>query len=197
MSNQITPKEVLVIEMALSAIVEDLSALPKGVFNKPDEEVQQDILVSAKSALVKIAQVSGQLIKLDPYKEGDEKEFLKDHVDESKAISEWALLDNYNENKQAIFDYFKYKQDYTSFPIDDRRCFYWRIHFGDVIFSEEPKLVRHPNGQHYEEKILLHRHYKTQVYPGKDFTMIMVDTMIDDNKFLAIYENSKRIEDEL
>lgn len=37
----------------------------------PDE-----ILASAKSAHAKIATASGQMIELDPYKEGDENEFM-------------------------------------------------------------------------------------------------------------------------
>lgn len=32
------------------------------------------------------------------------------------------------------------------------------------------------------------------VYEGLEFTMVVVDTHIDGNKFLAVYDNKKRVE---
>lgn len=80
MSLQLTPKEVNAIQMALTTMIEDVSAMSKDPahnWTKEAKEIYLDILVTAKSALDKIATTSGHRVQLDPYKEGDEKEFLK------------------------------------------------------------------------------------------------------------------------
>jgi hypothetical protein len=79
MSNLLTPQEVTVTQMALSGMIEDLEAVgkdPKLPFTPEARKHQKEILEAARSAHLKFAAASGMVIQLDPYKEGDEKEFL-------------------------------------------------------------------------------------------------------------------------
>lgn len=77
--NALTPKEVAITQMALSGLIEDLEAVSTNQnypFTPEARQQQKDMLESARSSLAKIAKASGKLVKLDPYKEGDEDEFL-------------------------------------------------------------------------------------------------------------------------
>lgn len=79
MKNILTPNEVTITQMALSGLIEDLEAVSKNQsypFTPQARKEQSEMLVSAKSALEKIAKSSGKLIQIDPYNEGDETEFL-------------------------------------------------------------------------------------------------------------------------
>lgn len=81
MSNQkiLTKHEVVVIQMALSAMIQDIDSVGKDQsipFDPKSRREMQDILSNAKSALAKVSHTSGGLIQLDPYKEGDENKFL-------------------------------------------------------------------------------------------------------------------------
>ena len=77
--NILTPEEVLISQMALSALIEDLETVSKDPtipFNPEARKHQREMLAAAKGAHSKLAAASGKLVKLDPYKEGDEKEFF-------------------------------------------------------------------------------------------------------------------------
>ena len=77
--NALTPDEVAVVQMALGGMIEDLEAArmnPNYPFTPQSRRDMNDILSNSKSALAKIALASGKLLKLDPYQEGDEKDFL-------------------------------------------------------------------------------------------------------------------------
>lgn len=77
--NTLNPKEVIIIQMALGTMIEDFEATmndPRFNFTPEARKEQKEIYATAKSALAKIALVSGALVKIDPYNEGDEIEFL-------------------------------------------------------------------------------------------------------------------------
>ena len=77
--NTLTPKEVKVIHMALETFIEDNTAMRKNQtipFNSEARTMMKDMFETASSALKKIQLASGYAVKLDPYNEGDEKEFL-------------------------------------------------------------------------------------------------------------------------
>ena len=74
--NALTPKEVKVIQMALETLMEDSKAAHRAGFNPEAKLLLKDMLETAMSALSKIQKASGYAVRLDPYKEGDEKEFL-------------------------------------------------------------------------------------------------------------------------
>lgn len=77
--NVLNPKEVAVIQMALGVQIEDLESAIKDQslpFLPEVRKDMKDILLNSRSALTKVELVSGHNLKLDPYKEGDELEFL-------------------------------------------------------------------------------------------------------------------------
>lgn len=77
--NKLTPEEVTVIQMALQNTIEDLEAVGKDPtipFTPEARKDAREILGNAKSALKKIQSTSGHAVRMDPYKEGDEKDFF-------------------------------------------------------------------------------------------------------------------------
>lgn len=76
--NQLTPSEIAVIQMALQGVIEDLQESAKAPvpFTPEARKQMKEITDTAQSALAKIAKVSGRMVQMDPYQQGDEKEFL-------------------------------------------------------------------------------------------------------------------------
>ncbi len=77
--NQLTPDEVAITQMALTALIEDITYASMDITIPLTPQARKetaDILATAKSALAKIADASGHLVQLDPCKEGDEEPFL-------------------------------------------------------------------------------------------------------------------------
>lgn len=109
------------------------------------------------------------------------------------------LLDQYQEIEQKIHDYFGYVEDWVVIPLDDATDYYWCLNGegpGSVRFSEtEQDLFDEAKGDYYENEIYTQRFLPKWVYRGPEYTMICVDTMVDGNKFLQIFDNSKEIED--
>lgn len=103
------------------------------------------------------------------------------------------MLDRYLKLQKEIFDYFGYAEDWHVFPIDDAREYFWRIEGGDtgtVCFAETEKELSEKDGQYYENEIYTQRHLPKWVYRGAEYTLIVVDTHTDGNKFLKIFSNS-------
>jgi hypothetical protein len=78
-ANQLSPKEVKIIQMALTVLIEDLHATSQNQtipFTPEARMITKEMLDTAKSALAKIALASGHLVQIDPYQTGDENEFL-------------------------------------------------------------------------------------------------------------------------
>ncbi len=83
-------------------------------------------------------------------------------------------------------------------PVDDATEYFWLIDGGDrdgvVRFADtEENLNNYEAGEFYENSIWTQRFLPKWVYAGKDYTMICVDTHTDGNKFLQIFDNSKRL----
>jgi predicted glycosyltransferase involved in capsule biosynthesis len=92
-------------------------------------------------------------------------------------------LDTYNASLNDIYQYFGYEPEWHVYPIEDCRGWYWRINGDKVEFGNSEEQAKN---RHYVEEIL-------KVYPASDFTMIKVDTQTDGNKFLSIFDNSRRV----
>jgi len=106
------------------------------------------------------------------------------------------LLDQYSELRDALFAYFGYVESWHVFPVnDDRRCF-WRISGdgpGTLQFADSEEELRSQTGGFYQEEIYAYHHLDKWVYRGKEYTMILVDTRVDGNKFLRIFSNDKEL----
>ena len=109
------------------------------------------------------------------------------------------LLKEYEAKKQEIFDYFGYVEDWVVIPLDDATEYYWYIrgdmNNGAVRFAETVDTLFNGSGDYYENPIYTQRFLPKWVYEGENYTMICVDTRTDGNKFLQIFDNSKKIDE--
>lgn len=106
-------------------------------------------------------------------------------------------LESYFKLQNEIFDYFGYVEDRVVIPIDSQTDMYWFLNTkedsvaDEVVFAkvEEDFLT----GKHYVHEIYKQRFLPKWVYRGEDYTMIVVNTNVDGNKFLQIFDNSKEL----
>lgn len=105
------------------------------------------------------------------------------------------IIDNYFKLQQEIYDYFEFKEDWTVFPLDDRREYWWKINNDEEVVQGSKENIEENLEECFVDEIYKQRFYSKWVYKGKDYTMIMIDTHVDGNKFLAIYDNSKEIKE--
>jgi hypothetical protein len=113
----------------------------------------------------------------------------------TNRVKNMKLLDDYFKLQKEIYEYFGYEEDWLAIPLDDRREFYWKLEGdvpGNVYYAETvEKLNDTEAGEFYEDEIYTQRFLPKWVYRAKDYTMIVVDTHTDGNKFLAVYDNTK------
>ena len=105
-----------------------------------------------------------------------------------------VLIDNLFNTQQAVHDYFGYVEDWVVIPLDDAREYYWFVdeESGFVRFAEAKETLEDEDaGEYYEDEIYTQRFLPKWVYRTDDFTMISVDTHVDGNKFLRIFDNTK------
>jgi len=78
LNNILKPEEVNVIQLALDAMIEDVSETLKSVkWNTGARKDLHEILDTAKSAQNKLGVLTGSVLKLAPYVEGDDKKFIE------------------------------------------------------------------------------------------------------------------------
>ena len=111
------------------------------------------------------------------------------------------LLNEYNQKKQELFDYFGYVEDWVAIPVNDATMYYWHLsgegHGDYVQFADtEEDLFDENRGNYCINEIYTQRFLPKWVYRGKDYTMVIVDTHTDGNKFLQIFDNSKEIKND-
>jgi len=107
------------------------------------------------------------------------------------------LLNQYFELQKKIFQYFEYNEDWKVIPLEDRTEFHWFLRqneegAGRVYFAPKPidLDVAEKGEELYSDIIYTQRFLPKWVYRGENFTMISVDTRVDGNKFLAVYDNN-------
>lgn len=104
------------------------------------------------------------------------------------------LLDAYFEARQKVFDYFGYNEDWRVIPLQDYTDTFWCIEDGTLYWADDEKTLLALPGDHYSAPIWTYRHLPKHVYEGEEFTMAVIDTQTDGNKFLAVLDNSKKRE---
>jgi hypothetical protein len=119
------------------------------------------------------------------------------------------LLDQYFKLQKEIYDYFGYVEDWVVIPIEDRREYYWCLDDEDEVYFTSKKetmkqlLVNHLDWETldeslqnnvYSNEVYTQRFLDKWIYRGPDYTMVVVDTNTDGNKFLAIFSNDKEME---
>jgi len=104
------------------------------------------------------------------------------------------VINQYFNLLKEVYEYFGFAESYVVCPVEDHRNYYWKV-YGDshVVYAENREDVAEETGNHYEADIYTQRFYDKWIYRGEEFTMIMIDTHTDGNRFFAIYDNTKEI----
>ena len=101
------------------------------------------------------------------------------------------MLEEYLNARTKIFKYFGYVEDWVSIPFDFQDDKYWHLTgegSGDEVkFWDELSSVGTEDT--YSNEIYTQRFLPKWVYRGKDYTMVVVDTQVDGNKFLQVFSN--------
>jgi hypothetical protein len=103
------------------------------------------------------------------------------------------LLDQYKALRDQIFAYFGYVEAWRVLPMSDAREYFWTLDGegpGTVKFADTEVELDDEAGAYYENEIYTQRHLNQWVYRGAEYTMVVVDTHTDGNKFLQIFANA-------
>jgi hypothetical protein len=105
------------------------------------------------------------------------------------------LLKQYFELQKKIYDYFGYVEDWVVIPLDDATEYYWFMPDKNSVRFHEDKdnLFDEDKMDYYENIVYTQRFLPKWIYETEDYTMICVDTQVDGNKFLQVFDNKKRI----
>lgn len=104
------------------------------------------------------------------------------------------LLKDYFNIQKLIYEYFDYCEDWQVFPIEKSTQYYWALDGegpGTVMFADTETELHAATGNFYIDQIYTYRNLSKWVYRGEMYTMIVVDTQTDGNKFLRIFDNAK------
>lgn len=101
--------------------------------------------------------------------------------------------------EKRIHEYFGYVEDWVVIPLDDQRHRYWRLDQsadgrGCVTYADSLEELQTQEGNCYQDDIYTQRFLPKWVYPGAEFTMVCCDPHVDGNKFLRIFDNTKKVE---
>lgn len=102
-----------------------------------------------------------------------------------KALKEYLKL------QEEIYEYFGYTQHWEVIPLEDSTDCYWELSKYDVVFSET--LENFTLDRYYRDALYTSTSTHNSVFRGKDYTLIVVNTHTDDNKFLRVFDNGKEL----
>jgi hypothetical protein len=89
---------------------------------------------------------------------------------------------------------FGYEDDWRVFPVVDHRAFWWQVNDKEVLYGEAPEDLENEESMGlYSSVIYTYRHLDKYIYEIDTHTMILMDTQCDNNIFLAIFSNERRI----
>lgn len=108
------------------------------------------------------------------------------------------LLNKYNDLEKQLHKYFGYVEDWVVIPMTDETENFWKLDqnedgSGEIIYAETMDQMN-SDGDYYSGSIYTQRFLSKYVYRGEDYTMVAVDTHVDGNKFLMIFDNKKELE---
>lgn len=105
-------------------------------------------------------------------------------------------LQDYFKLQKEIYDYFGYEEDWCVFPLEDCTGYYWKLIDNDstVIYAENPEtLENEEEANYYLAEVYTQRFLDKWVYRAEDYTMVLVDTQVDGNKFLQVFTNHREV----
>lgn len=99
---------------------------------------------------------------------------------------------------KEIHEYFGYKEDWVTIPMDSQLNSYWALTDDEVVYSDEPFTEEGilEGEKIYSALIYRQRFLPKWVYPTDELTLVCADTRTDGNKFLLIFDNAKECKDE-
>lgn len=103
------------------------------------------------------------------------------------------LLDDYFKLEEEIHNYFGYVEDWVAIPMDDATMYTWHLNPDSVSFWLNDEELE--KNEWYTNQIYTQRFLKKWVYVGKAYTMVVVDTQVDGNKFLQIFSNKLEVQE--
>ena len=95
------------------------------------------------------------------------------------------LIDNYFKLQDEIFKHCGYQEGWKIYPIVDYREYFWTIDDEDLITSNENDFS--DDGNCYCDEII------GNIFKGEKYTLILVDTHVDGNSYLALLNNLKEV----
>lgn len=105
------------------------------------------------------------------------------------------LLDDCTAATEALYNYFGYQPGWQVFPIDDCTRYFWLIDDEQVRFWDTKEAFETDDENHEYSGVILVKHDESKgIYPGAEYTAILMDTQTDGNKFFSIWDNAKRLE---
>lgn len=112
-----------------------------------------------------------------------------------------TLVDTYFDVKAKIHKGFGYTPDWAETPMDDKRQYPWMLvggNAGFVVYSPEPltKESVEAGKKIYGGPVYAQRFLPKWVYRTETHVMISVDTRVDGNKFLMIFDAAKECTDD-
>ena len=80
-------------------------------------------------------------------------------------------------------------------PLNDNTGYYWCLIDDGVACFESDDNVQddYDEDNYYSNEIYRQRYLPKHIYEKDDYTMICVDTHTDGNKYLSIFDNSKKV----
>lgn len=118
------------------------------------------------------------------------------------------IVDTYLQSLDAIFQHVGYVENWRAIPVEDSRNYFWAIDEDENTWckfsSQKEALEFWLKQEHedeygsygdrlYKDSIFTYWHLKKWVYRGPEFTIVIVDTHTDGNKFLRIFRNDHEI----
>ncbi len=109
------------------------------------------------------------------------------------------LLNDLLELKKKIYEYFGYEANWCEFPFCDSLEYYWTLGDYNVSFCKDRDQIvnQDESGEYYDNELITDSLCSTapSVYRGADYTMMIVDTHCDGNKYLQIFANNKEVKE--
>jgi hypothetical protein len=118
------------------------------------------------------------------------------------------LLNKYFELQKEIYNYFGYKEGFVSAEIDDCRKYFWTLKNDfeeEISFSlmEENQINSLKDMEEDDEWVepeynfylCNSNHFPKVVFRGEDYTMIVIDTQVENNILLSIFDNKKELKE--
>jgi len=105
------------------------------------------------------------------------------------------IISNYQKALKDLYDHVGFVEDWVVLAPEFQTDMFWRISHDEVIYGNtiEDITTNYEEGNCYTCEIYTQRFYKKHIYRGDEYTMIMVDTHTDGNKFFMFFSNDKEV----